>query len=75
MAAKKKTGRRERRQKGSNLANFRPSTKVRALMGDLIMFSRANPHSANYDPESIEVRMTDGQGNEIDEGVTKTVVL
>ncbi|KAL1687389.1 SNF2 family N-terminal domain-containing protein [Schizophyllum commune] len=75
MAAKKKTGRRERRQKGSNLANFRPSTKVRALMGDLIMFSRANPHSANYDPESIEVRMTDGQGNEIDEGVTKTVVF
>ncbi|KAL1748579.1 SNF2 family N-terminal domain-containing protein [Schizophyllum fasciatum] len=74
-AGKKKPARRERRQKGANLANFRPSTKVRALMGDLVLFSRANPHSANYDPESIEVRMTDGQGNEIDEGVTKTVVF
>lgn len=72
---KKKPARRERRQKNSGLENFRPSTKVRALMGDLIPFSRANPHSSNYAPESIEVKMTDENGNEIDEGVVKTVVF
>lgn len=75
LPMKKKTGRREKRQKGMNLENFHPSTKVRALLGDLIQFSRTNPYSTNYDPSSIEVQMVDDQGNTIEEGVTKTVVL
>ena len=76
LPAKKKTnGRREKRQKGISLEDFHPSTKVKALLGDLIQFSRANPHSANYDPASLEVEMVDGEGNSIDDGITKTVVL
>ena len=75
LPGKKKTNaRREKRQKGANLDNFQPSTKIRALLSDLVQFSRANPHSVNYDPNSIEVQMVDGQGNNID-GITKTVVL
>jgi hypothetical protein len=40
-----------------------------------MQFSRANPHSVNYDPESIEVEMVDNEGNKLDDGVIKTVVL
>ncbi|KAG6911568.1 hypothetical protein DXG01_011870 [Tephrocybe rancida] len=72
---KKKPQKREKRQKGASLEGFRPSTKVRALLGDLIVFSRGNPHSANYDPASIEVQMVDVQGNRVDDGVVKTVVF
>lgn len=73
--AKKKAGKKEKRQKGIAIEDFHPSTKVRALLGDLIQFSKVNPYSANYDPNSVEVQMVDGDGNCIDEGVTKTVVL
>jgi hypothetical protein len=66
---------REKRQKGISLENFHPSTKVKALLGDLVQFSRANPCSGNYDPESIEVQMVDDQGNTLDDGIVKTVVL
>lgn len=75
MTAKKKPGKKEKRQKGVNLDNFHPSTKVKALLGDLVNFSRANPYSANYDPNTIEVQMVDEKGNEIEDGVVKTVVL
>ncbi|THH02609.1 hypothetical protein EW026_g285 [Hermanssonia centrifuga] len=75
VPTKKKPTRREKRQKNMGLENFHPSTKVRALLGDLIQFSRVNPHSANYDPSSIEVEMVDDQGNSIEDGVTKTVVF
>ena len=71
---KKKPIKREKRQKGQSLS-FTPSTKVRALMGDLIQFSKANPYSTNYDPESIDIQMTDEKGNQLDDGVVKTVVL
>ncbi|KAI5124171.1 hypothetical protein M0805_000978 [Coniferiporia weirii] len=74
-SAKKKSTKKEKRQKGVNLDNFHPSTKVKALLGDLVNFSRLNPHSANYDPTSIEVQMVDNQGNEIDDGIVKTVVF
>ncbi|KAG5636370.1 hypothetical protein H0H81_008288 [Sphagnurus paluster] len=70
-----KPQKREKRQKGASLENFHPSTKVKALLGDLALFSRANPHSANYDPSSIEVQMVDNQGNQVDDGIVKTVVL
>ncbi|EIN14061.1 hypothetical protein PUNSTDRAFT_95600 [Punctularia strigosozonata HHB-11173 SS5] len=72
---KKKPAKREKRRKGASLADFHPSTKIKALLGDLMQFSRANPHSANYDPTSIEVQMVDDQGNEVDDGVVKTVVF
>lgn len=72
---KKKVAKKEKRQKGVNLENFHPSTKVKALLGDLVNFSRSNPYSANYDPSSIEVQMVDEKGNDIDDGIVKTVVL
>ncbi|KAJ7099632.1 SNF2 family N-terminal domain-containing protein [Mycena crocata] len=72
---KKKPPKREKRQKGMSLENFHPSTKVKALLGDLVQFSRANPYSGNYDSDSIEVQMVDNQGNQLDDGVVKTVVF
>ncbi|KIO08431.1 hypothetical protein M404DRAFT_997356 [Pisolithus tinctorius Marx 270] len=74
-APRKKTAKREKRQKGIGIEKFQPSTKVRALLGDLIQFSKMNPYSANYDPESIEVQMVDGDGKRVDDYVTKTVVF
>ncbi|OBZ79354.1 putative SWI/SNF-related matrix-associated actin-dependent regulator of chromatin subfamily A member 3-like 2 [Grifola frondosa] len=75
VAKKKASAKKEKRQKGIALENFHPSTKVKALLGDLIQFSRANPYSTNYDPASIEVQMVDGDGNCLDDGVVKTVVF
>lgn len=74
-ATKKKPQKREKRQKGQSLEHFHPSTKIKALLGDLVQFSRANPYSQNYDPHSIEVQMVDDKGNDLDDGVVKTVVL
>lgn len=68
---KKKPVKREKRQKGGSLDNFRPSTKVKALLGDLVQFSRMNEYSVNYDPE-IQI-LTDGGMS--DDGIVKTVVL
>lgn len=74
--SRKKNARKAKRQKGvMSLEDFHPSTKIKALIGDLLPFSRANPHSANYDPSSLEVQMVDGDGNASAEFVTKTVVL
>ncbi|KAF8213230.1 SNF2 family N-terminal domain-containing protein [Mycena galopus ATCC 62051] len=73
--AKKKPPKREKRQKGMNLDNFHPSTKVKALLGDLVQFSKGNPYSGNYDSESIEVQMVDNKGNQLDDGIVKTVVF
>jgi len=73
-AAKKKSAKREKRQKGTS-ENFHPSTKVKALLGDLVQFSKANPYSVNYDPGSLDIQMVDDQGNEVDDGTIKTVVL
>jgi SWI/SNF-related matrix-associated actin-dependent regulator of chromatin subfamily A3 len=74
-AIKKKPAKREKRQKGASSENFHPSTKVKALLGDLVQFSKANPYSVNYDPESIDIQMVDDQGNDVDDGTIKTVVL
>ncbi|KAF9502489.1 hypothetical protein BDN71DRAFT_1438114 [Pleurotus eryngii] len=73
-STKKKSTKREKRQKAT-LESFHPSTKIKALMQDLLGFSRANPNSANYDHSSIEVQMIDQQGNCVDEGGIKTVVF
>lgn len=75
LVLKKKAGKREKRPKGSGLEKFNPSTKVKALLSDLMQFSKANPFSANYDQESIEVLMVDDQGQRVDDGVAKTVVF
>jgi len=74
--ARKKSGKREKKSR-ANLpeGSFRASTKVKSLLGDLVQFSKANPHSANYDPTSLEVQMVDDQGNILDDGVVKTVVF
>ena len=72
---KKKSGKREKRQRGMPLENLYFSTKVKALLGDLVEFSKSNPHSRNYDPDSLDVQMVDEQGNSVAEGIVKTVVL
>ncbi|KAJ7596860.1 SNF2 family DNA-dependent ATPase [Mycena floridula] len=72
---KKKVQKREKRQRGQSLDNFHPSTKVKALLGDLVGLSKKNPYSNNYDPSAVEVQMVDDQGNDLDDGVVKTVVF
>jgi SWI/SNF-related matrix-associated actin-dependent regulator of chromatin subfamily A3 len=72
---KKKTQKREKRQKGASLENYHPSTKVKALMQDLIHFSRANPYSANYDPSTVDVQIVNDEKNCLDDNIVKTVVL
>lgn len=63
--------RREKKPGGA----FSPSTKVKALLGDLMAFSRSNPYSANYDPNSDEITMCDKDGNDVEDSPVKTVVL
>jgi SWI/SNF-related matrix-associated actin-dependent regulator of chromatin subfamily A3 len=73
---KKKTGKREKKSCAALAGSTRQSTKVKTLLADLVQFSKANPHSANYDPSELEVQMVDDQGNIIiDDSVVKTVVL
>jgi len=74
-ATRKKSKKKDKKAKTVSAENFRPSTKVTALLSDLVTFSKGNPYSQNYDPSSIEVQMVDNQGNQVDEGVIKTVVL
>jgi len=73
--AKKKPVKREKRQKGMAIDKFHPSTKVKALLGDLAQFSRTNPFSVNYEPESVELQMVDDKGNDLGDGIVKTVVF
>jgi SNF2 family DNA or RNA helicase len=77
VAAKKKGQkiRAERRQRGLVPDNFHASTKIKALLGDLVDLSRLNPHSANYDPDSAEIQMVDAQGNDVSDGPVKTIVF
>ena len=70
----KKRGKRDKAAKAAAIRDFHPSTKVKALMNDLLEFSRANPNSINYAPDSLEVQMVDSDGN-ASEGIIKTVVL
>jgi SWI/SNF-related matrix-associated actin-dependent regulator of chromatin subfamily A3 len=73
---RKKPGKKNKKACTGLAVPFRPSTKVTALLNDLVQFSKANPNSVNYDPTSLEVQMVDDQGNIImDDSVVKTVVL
>jgi len=75
-SGRKKSGKRNKKSYTALAGPFRPSTKVQALLNDLVQFSKANPHSVNYDPTSLEVQMVDDQGNIIiDDSMVKTVVL
>jgi SWI/SNF-related matrix-associated actin-dependent regulator of chromatin subfamily A3 len=67
--------RKEPRKKGGPLQSARHSTKVKALIDDLMPFSRANQYSINYDPSSVEVQNVDKNGNPVDDGPTKSVVF
>lgn len=73
--SKRRQTKKEKRAKGIAPEAFHPSTKVKALLGDLVQLSKGNPYSANYDPMSIEVQLVDDAGNELDDGIVKTVVL
>ena len=74
--SRKKPGKKEKRQKLVNIDNVHPSTKIKALLGDLVATSRMNPHSANFDPSAIEIEEVDEHGNaSIGENIVKTVVL
>ncbi|KAI0094363.1 SNF2 family N-terminal domain-containing protein [Irpex rosettiformis] len=76
VGVKKKSGKKEKRQKGVvTMENYHASTKIKALLTDLAQFSRGNPYSSNYDPSSIEVQMVDNKGNNVEDGVVKTVVF
>lgn len=72
---KKKTQKREKRQKGGSLDNHHPSTKVRALMQDLMQFSAANPYSANYDPSTLDIQIVNDEKSSPEDNIVKTVVL
>ena len=68
-------GKKVKRVRGEPIVNYRPSTKVRALLEELMPFSKQNPHSANYDRmEADEVQELDWDGQRVDH-VVKSVVL
>ncbi|TFK56558.1 hypothetical protein OE88DRAFT_1649913 [Heliocybe sulcata] len=75
VPCKKKPAKRQKKPRDMLLQDFHPSTKVKALLSDLLQFSRANPHSINYDPASLDIQMVDDQGNQLDDGVVKTIVF
>lgn len=52
--------------------SFVPSTKLEALVGDLMRFSQQNPQSDNYNPMADEVEELDDKGQPI---ITKSIVL
>lgn len=67
------SGKKSKRVKGqANAATYNPSTKIRALLNDLMESSKLNPYSRNFDPE---VMMVDSAGNTTDDNITKTIVL
>lgn len=76
MAPKPRAPKKEKRQKGSALGGYNASTKVKALMGDLMEVSKTNPHSTNYDPKAAaEVQIIGKDGLPEDDGITKIVVF
>lgn len=73
--SRRKTVKKEKRVKGVLPENVLYSTKVNALIGDLMQTSKANPYSANYDPTSLEAQLIDGDGNGMEDSVVKTIVF
>jgi len=74
--SRRKTVKKEKRVKGGVIPeNVLYSTKVNALIGDLMQSSKVNPYSVNYDPMSVEVQLIDGEGNHLEDNVVKTIVF
>ncbi|KAG8707292.1 hypothetical protein FRC09_001920 [Ceratobasidium sp. 395] len=73
--AGKSRARKEPRKKGGPLQSAKHSTKIKALIDDLMPFSRANMYSINYDPSTADVQSVDKDGNVVDDGLTKSVVF
>lgn len=73
--SRRKVVKKEKRVKGVIPENVLHSTKVNALMEDLMQTSKTNPHSTNYDPTSVEVQLIDGDGNNLEDSMVKTIVL
>ncbi|KAF9270038.1 hypothetical protein L218DRAFT_888354 [Marasmius fiardii PR-910] len=72
---KKKPRKREKKPRPPDGADLMTSTKIKSLLVDLMQFSRTNPHSCNYDPNSVEIQMVDEKGNELNDNIVKTVVF
>jgi len=70
---KKKSVKKQKRQKGVPRGVCRESTKIRMLMKDLVQFSMQNPHSANF--QEGDLQLVDSNGKPSDEAIVKTVVL
>lgn len=65
--------RKVKRVRGAPVVNHKPSTKILALLQDLLPFSKRNPYSTNYDPSTmIDFPTLDSRG-ELD--IVKSVVL
>jgi SWI/SNF-related matrix-associated actin-dependent regulator of chromatin subfamily A3 len=74
-AANTLNGKKIKRVRGEPIVNYKPSTKVMALLQELLPFSKKNPYSTNYDRmEADEVQELDGDGQRVDH-VVKSVVL
>jgi SWI/SNF-related matrix-associated actin-dependent regulator of chromatin subfamily A3 len=71
----RKTVKKEKRVKGVIPEDVHYSTKVNALIGDLMKSSKVNPYSVNFDPTSVEAQLMDGDGNGLEENMVKTIVL
>lgn len=72
------SGKKVKRVKGEPILNYKPSTKVLALLQELMQFSKRNPHSANYNPsltDTDEIQEVDSSGQRVHTDIVKSVVL
>jgi len=68
-------GKKIKRLRGEPVRSYRPSTKVTALLQELLPFSKVNPYSENYDHmEADEIQELDEDGQVVYH-VVKSVVL
>ena len=75
-AANAVNGKKIKRIRGAPIENYKPSTKVIALLQELIPFSTKNPYSINYDRmEAEEIQELNVEGQQVEADVVKSVVL
>jgi len=71
-------GKKVKRVRGEPILNYKPSTKVLALLNELRPFSKKNPYSANYDPKEAdadEIQEVDEDGRRVVGDIVKSVVF
>jgi hypothetical protein len=71
-------GKKVKRVRGEPILNYKPSTKILALLNELRPFSKRNPYSANYDPneaDADEIQEVDEDGRRVVSDIVKSVVL